>query len=333
MGYNNYGGGMGGRGGQQGGGMEIMVSIACCVCCVCLLCIGLGYWFNVFCGVSKSMGKGCPADEPRVDPTDPPDTGKPVLSVDMCNPSFSGEKRENYDPRPAIAAAACVGQTRVGADCFQWTTGTDALTGLPQWVRVVDEPGKSDRYDATCRTRTVDCDPFIDFAAQDMAGYRSNNSAALKAKCKPRVVGGGATIASLGPIITNAAKTAGAQFNRVPWGLAHSNLWLRVVSPSLEGRVIAAHINNTAAAAIKVRKSLNQNTISNALFAAMMEAAAFPVNNQADWISSVVVNGWAARGLKSKNTEAGLVQYMTAAVGRRLKSWPTIIDNPAQLRG
>ena len=329
---------MGGMGrGGQGGGMEMMMSVLCCVCCVSLVCIFAGYYFNLFCGVSKSLGKGCPADAPTntEPPYDPNVTTGPVnpYAANMCNPTYQGESRAANDPRPPINATACVGQTTriTGGDCFYWTTQSDPMTGLARWVRVPDEPGKADSKNAACKP-TVNCPVVLDFAATDMAGYRNNNAAPLLKKCTPVVVGG-ATKASMVPIITAAAKSAGVVTNGVKWSNAQSSLWVNRMATALAGRNISAHINNTATAAKTVKTKLNQTYISNQTFAAMLEAAVISVNNQADWISSVAINTWAGQPTNAYLSEAGLVKYLvTVSKPRALQSWSSIINNPDALR-
>ena len=335
MGYNNYGmGGMGGMGRGQGGGMEMMMSVLCCVCCVSLLCIFAGYYFNLFCGVSKSMGKSCPADptpEPTIDPN-APTTGpvNPYASLN-CSAKYQGESRAANDPRPPIAAAGCTGQTRVtGRDCFYYTVQSDPMSGLARWVRVNDEPGKADAKNAACKP-VVDCPVFVDFAATDMAGYRDNDAGPLIKKCKP-VVEGGSTKVTMVPLITAEARKAGVVTNGVAWSNAHSTVWVNRMATALQGRNIAAHIANTAAAAVTVKKKLNQASISTQTFAAMLEAACYPVTNQPDWISSIAVNSWAGVQSSAYLSEAGLVKYLKTASKRNLQSWATIINDPNMLR-
>lgn len=335
MGYNNYGmGGMGGMGRGQGGGMEMMMSVVCCVCCVSLLCIFAGYYFNLFCGVSKSMGKSCPADQETLPPYDPLlDTTAPVntYSTNMCNPTYQGQSRAANDPRPPINAAACTGQTRVtGRDCFYYAVQPDPMSGLARWVRVADEPGKADAKNAAC-TPVVNCPVVIDFAATDMAGYRDNNAAPLSKKCTP-VVAGGSTKTTMVPLITAAARSAGVQFNSVLWSNAHSTVWVNRMATALQGRNISAHIANTASAARTAKKKLNQQFISTQTFAAMLEAACYPITNQPDWISSVAVNSWAGLPSSAYLSEAGLVKYMGIVSKRNLQGWSTIINSPNMLR-
>lgn len=333
-GMNNYGGGYGGRG--RGGGSEMIMIAACVLCCVCLCSCILGYFSNMFCGISTGLGKSCTPVEspaPEYEETMPvfTDTPGPAPGT-YCNPTYAGQSRAATDPRPPLKPEACVSApAQTGRDCFYWQTQPDSLTGLAKWVRVVDPNNpKVNAYNKSC-TPNVTGPDHIDFTSPAMAGYTDNNAASLLKLFKTTNTTASTTQEMI-PLITTAAKRAG-----VPgWGTAQSTLWVSLVGPSFIGRNIAPHITNTGQAVETVKRKLNLRSVRAATFAAMLEASVNPPNNTPDWINSTATNSWSRApnipGKKLPLNETGYVTYLQWASKRQIKNWPKLINNPQYLK-
>ena len=334
--------GMGGGGGYgRGQGTEMMVVVLCCVCCFCLVSVLAGYWFNLFCGVSTSLGKSC-TPQPTPPNTGSGDTGTPTpgpqpASFPTCNTAYEGQFRAANDPRPAINAQACQGYMPsdgslglTGRDCFYWQAVTDPKTQLLRWVRVPNST-TADAKNAAC-TPVVNCPMIIDFNSQGMAAYSDNNAAPLSALCTP-VQPVATTAGVITNTITQTATTSKivhqASTGTVPWTPRQSTLWTNTMLTNLQGRNITAYVFNTGSAAVALANTLNQASIEPETFAGMLEAAIKPTTNSASWINDTV-NLWKAnRG--SYPGEAGFINFMQTQGGQVLHNWPQFINNPATL--
>jgi len=338
--YMNMGFGGGGGYGGRGQGTEMLVVVLCCVCCFCLASVLAGYWFNLFCGVSTSLGKSCPsptmAPMPNTNPTPGPNTNG--VTVPTCSTAYEGQYRAPNDPRPAINAQACVGYVPsdnspglTGRDCFYWQAQTDPKTLLQRWVRIPNST-TADAKNAAC-TPVVNCKMVIDFNSPDLAAYSDNNPAPLEALCTP-VVPQVSTAGAITTYITAQAtkskivhrtSTGGA----VPWTPSQSTLWTNTMLTNLQGRNITPYVQNTGTAAINLAAALNQVSIEPETFAGMLEASIKPTTNSASWINDTV-NLWKAN-IGSYPGEAGFINFMQTQGAQVLHDWPKYINNPATL--
>jgi hypothetical protein len=334
------GGGMGGGYGR-GQGTEMMVVVLCCVCCFCLVSVLAGYWFNLFCGVSTSLGKSCTPQTPAPVTPSGIDTTKPAdatYSVSTCNTAFEGQFRAANDPRPAINAQACQGYLPsdgspglTGRDCFYYQTATDPKTQLQRWVRIPNST-TADAKNAAC-TPVVNCPMTIDFNSPGMAAYSDNNAAPLTSLCTP-VQPVATTAGVIATTITKVATTSKivhrtSTGGAVAWMPSQSTLWTNTMLTNLQGRNITAYVFNTGSAVVALAAALNQASIEPETYAGMLEAAIKPTTNQAEWIKDTV-NLWKAN-IGSYPGEAGFINFMQTQGGQVLHNWPLYINNPATL--
>ena len=334
-----YGSNMYGMSGGMGGGSsEMIIVVLCCICCICLSSVFAGYFFNIFCGISSSLGKSCSpaATSGPVLPTGPQPTYKPSSSssVQTCSQQYEGQARAANDPRPPINANACTNADRqTGSDCFYWTTVADNLTGQAKWVRVTDT-AQADSRNAAC-SPTVNCPLIVDFNSQSMAGYTDNNAAPLLTKCTPVRLPAN-TAGSIASNITKVATSSGvihrSTSGSVAWTPSMSTLWTNVMKTQLQGRDYTAAIVNTGTATLTVKAALGQTTIDTATFAGMLEAAITPSSNDPAWIVDTV-NLWKGQiaSTSKYGNEAGLIAFIQTVGGRRLQNWINIINSPAAL--
>ena len=327
---NMYGGGYGGYG--QSGGMEMMMIVLCCLCCFSIVSLAAGYFFNLFCGLSPSLGMKCEDKSATSAPTTSDDdtdtTGAPA--VDSCNPARGGISRGGADPRPPLRAEYCNNGQRVpGRDCHYWKVEADPVTQMARWVREPDpNNANADMFDGTCR-KQVNCPPKLDFSQQGLPGYNDQNPGPLVAKCKvitPTANNENATVKYL----TSIARKANALNGSQPWTDANSRQWYNRVIKLVAQRDLAPLADNTLKAITQVKKKLGQDRIRKATFAAMMEAALRGDENQADWIYTVTMVWIGSIGSRRSNEDA-YVRHVEAATRKRLQPWRTIIDNPQML--
>lgn len=322
--------GMGyGGGGMMGGdGSYMMIMLVCCVCCVCVLSLVGGYWGNLFCGISKSLGRSCPADETQApDPTLAPydETQAPtVVTQPTCNSTYGFASRSKNDPRPMLRASSCVGTEGVpGRDCYMWVVDSDPVTGQARWVRLND--GEFDRKssDPSCKTAvTCSTGGKIDFSK--LTAYRDDAPGSLTKLCSATPDTANSRDATI-RLVTQ--KAVAARING--WTSVNSGVWYAQVSKRLGQRDIAAIVNNVVRASEKVRGKLNRATLDKTTYAAMLEAALVTKYNEPDWIMTLTLL-W-TRTSRSKR-EADYVTSLNAAVRNKLTNWRTILDNPAYMR-
>jgi hypothetical protein len=326
---NMYGGGYGGGYGQ-GGGMEMMMIMICCLCCFSIISLAVGYFSNIFCGISTSLGTNCTPKD-----TAPPDDGRddqPITSapnVETCNSARGGISRGGSDPRPPLRAEYCNnGQKVPGRDCHYWKVEADPVTQMARWVREPDPNNpNADMFDGTCR-KQVQCPKKIDFTQQGLPGYNDNNPGPLIAKCSqviPTATNESATIKYL----TSVARKVNALNGGLQWTDANSRQWYNRVVRLVAQRDLAPLADNTLKAATQVKRRLGQDRISKWVFATMMEAALRGDENQADWIFTVTmmwVNSVSSQ--PRQRSEEAYVRHLAAAIKPgTLQTWRTIIDN------
>lgn len=329
-GYNNYG-----YGGRQGGGQEMMLIVLCCICCVCVVSILAGYWFNLFCGVSTSLGKSCPPKE--TDPPLAPETGDPVPSpptalVDPCTAAFASERRTGSDPRPPLRAQSCMNSPTAaagvrGRDCHMWTVVADPVTQQARWMRVPEVEGVRDKYDATCTRKEVDCPAYLN--PLELQAYTDINPRDLINKCRavaPTATTKNDTIRQ----VTAAANRIGNFSGAKRWTDANSEIWYSQVARFIVQKNLTTYINNVEIAANAVKNKLKITTMSKAAIAAMLEAnVKGGATNEPEWIINVT-NTWVGTLLlkPQDRTVGAYIQFLEPNVrGRKFSDWPRLIEN------
>lgn len=315
-GYGNYGMG-------RSGGNEMMIIVVCCVCCLSLLCLFGGYWFNLFCGVSKSLGKSCPADPVTEAPSSGEDpTINPVPETQpTCNTAYGKRTRSGSDPRPTLDPAACKDTAALpGRDCYNWVVDNDPVTGMARWVRVNVGDYDERSSDPSCKTE-VECQPKIDFST--LVDYRENNANSLLRLCRSVPRSATTRDASIN-YITRKAQEAKCK----TWTRANSIAWYNQCEKFIGQGDVAPYANNCTEAAKVVRRKLKSDRLSNWVFAAMLEACLKVKFVETTWIITVT-NTWAR--IPSSNREDSYVAYLNMNVGDRLSDWRRIIDNPQRM--
>lgn len=326
--YNGYGGMNGGYGGRGGGnGQEMMIIVVCCICCLCLASIAGGYWANLFCGMSSSLGRSCSPKE-TAGPTyvsPPTEPAGPTYSTSTCNPTFAAAVRRGSDPRPPLNASACVNSAQItGRDGFFWTVQADPQSGLAKWVRVTSS-ALADARDGTVTTPEINCPALIDFT--QLPAYSDNNPTSLIAKCSVSPVTATTKEATVA-LVSSAGRRIGAGLVNGGWNDINSKVWYRESAKWIGQRDLAAIVENTVKAATLVKNKLKRNQLTKATFATMLEAAVRNKDNSADYIYSVTLN-WSWTG----TNEEGYLAYLNGLHGNRLMDWSKVIDNPKYFVG
>jgi hypothetical protein len=319
----------GGAGGRGGGGMEMMMIVICCICCLCLVSIFAGYWFDMFCGVSPSLGRNCKKkDEEEDNDNSQPNTGDPIVpppAVETCNSTRAKVVRAARDPRPELLAHACNGATKVtGRDCFYWRVEPDPVTRMARWVRETDSD-LTDFRDGSCVKEQVRCTNRIDFSK--MQEYTDLNPGMLLAQCTP-VNPSADTRETTVEEITKAATRVGVSTGNSVWNNQDSMIWYDRVANKVLQRSVFTLINNTETAAKNVRNSMGRTRMSKVVFATMLEAAMSSTTSNIDYIGDLSRAYVSAQGAKS---EATFLQFLDISV-RNLTKWQTIIDNASMYR-
>lgn len=288
-GFGNYG--------RGGGGQETMMIMVCCVCCVCLLSVLGGYFTNMFCGISSSLGKSCPPKEttppPQLPVVVPSDTEEPSVATTLqtCAKAVSKAARNSNDPRPEIQPASCQGVARMqGRDCFYWTVDKDQVTGLARWVRVND--GDTDAYNPNC-TPVVKCDTKINFTNPEMGFYREDNPSPMikLGNCKAVAVTATNRTATLTQL-TAAAKAVGVRtYNYGPWDNVKSRILYDRIAGYIGQTDMMVAINNAKRAMAYLKQPLmfSDQLVPMDAFAYTIEAAVRTLVGDSGWVYNMAV--------------------------------------------
>lgn len=328
--------GMGGYGYGSGGGMqgqEMMIFVLCCVCCVCLLSLLGGWYSNIFCGVSTSLGKSCPVNTPVPEVQDTSnDTPGPATNntvSNTCSEAYAKTFRGPKDPRPPIRPEACQGATRtIGRDCFYWEVQSDPTTGLARWMRKTDpeDANQQVKFSGACQP-TVRCSNFID--PKTLERYSESDSQALLNQCvavTPAANNENNAIKEL----TKQAKAVGATWiGTQAWNDTHSRVWYNQMLRFIGQKDLKVYLANSAKAAQTLKRKLGVNSIRKGTFASILEAAVRSPDNRADWIIDVVNKYYNQTLQGMQRTEQYFVSYLRRLIMRPpMKQWDAIIDNP-----
>ena len=333
-----YNGGFGYGGGYGGGqgGMEMYMIICCCICCLCIACVVGGWYSNVFCKMNSSLGRSCKEPEPApapevIEPPAPATDETASGALTACSEAWNRAPRSNKDPRPAIQAQACQGQTRtLGRDCYFWKVEPDKLTGMARWMRIPDpdDPGKADmRTGASCQP-SVRCKPMIDPATLEQ--YTDGNPAALLDQC-----------AAIGPTATNEAaaiRELTARANRKikqwsgtsAWSNQNSDIWYRTMKRFIGQRDLSPYYDNTLKAVENFQKKIGTTNLRKATLAYALEAAVRAPTNNAQWIVDVTnkfLNTIALSARRASTSYEGAYVSYLRSFFRSMTPWETTIDN------
>lgn len=334
--WGNYGGNMGGGmyGGQgRGGGMEMMMIVICCICCLSLSSIFAGYWFDMFCGISPSLGRKCKKDEDEEEDTNPspPYTGVPTPYVETCNSARAKVVRSARDPRPELQAYACTGATKVqGRDCFYWRVEPDPVTRLARWVRETDTDS-ADFKDGSCMNEKVRCSANrIDFSKlPEYTDMKPDSLINLCTPVNPTADTRGTTVQEVSAAATRVGVTNDASAG---WNSQDSMVWYDTVAQKVGQRPLFNIITNTANAAVKVKNKLGKQRMSKWLFASMLEAALYSKDSNIDFIGDLT-RSWVDTPTTKLSTETSFMAYLVSSVyPKNMTNWKTLIDNPSLMR-
>lgn len=337
---NMYGGGMYGPG--AGGGQEMMIMMCCCICCVCVLSLFAGYWFNLFCSVSPSLGRGCKELEEEkerkkreqeaadaANRTEAPTTTT-TTTLASCS-KLNAKARGSRDPRPPIDPNACRDQERTeGRDCYYWKVDSDAVTGQARWVRVNDGTADARSGSASCKP-VVSCADKIDFASTEFTDYTERNANALFAKCSP-ITQGANTKSTTIDAITRAARSVPVKnaVTKGDWTKDNSTAVYNLLTRYIGQNDLSVRVSNAANAAKKLIASnaFNRKHLDSVTFAYVLEAA-IRKSEEPDWIISqtnlfLSKRGWWV-GVRSR--EAAYQNYLASQI-RGMVKWNNVLDNP-----
>lgn len=312
-GFGNY------RMGGAGGGQNSMMVMMCCVLCVCVLCCAIGYFTNMFCGMSKSLGRSCGQSDtpmPQYDPVEAPSdpaADSPTSALQTCAKAISPTTRLANDPRPEVHPSSCKGVERMqGRDCFYWKVDEDPLTKLARWVRVTN--GDADMYNPACSPK-VKCDTKINFDNPEMGSYREADVAPLIkwGNCKAVT----ATATNRDATLTqfdNAAKALTVSTTGYGnWTSVKSRILYDRISGFIGQNDMMIAINNVKKAANHLKKSemFSDQSVPMDAYAYMIEAASRTYVEDAAWIynMAVLMNQDVHKNLWSKLTLRGRWLY------------------------
>lgn len=327
--YNGYGYGGGYGGAGMMGGQEMMIMLLCCCCCACLISVVGGYFTNIFCKLSTSLGSKCEPDEtpaPIVPETSSPSTT--IASVDTCNAAWGKTARGVNDPRPPIRPEYCQNATRaVGRDCYLWEVQPDPVTGMGRWMRKQDtEDGKADlRYGGEC-TPMVTCSTMIDPVS--LEGYSETKPQPLLGQCKAVAATAGSETETI-KFLTKEARRASVWKDTYAWTDSHSKRWYDRVKRYVGQRDLSAYILNSVKAVKNLKTKMQSDRISKSTFAYILEAAVRAPDNRPEWIIDTV-NKYATTPLTTaRNSERTFVVYLRTVIrAPPLVTWEPVIDNP-----
>lgn len=331
--YNGFGG-YGGYGGQ-GGGMEMYMIVICCCCCLCIACVVGGWYSNMFCKVSSSLGRSCKEDPPAPAPEEPlppsPDTDQTSSgTLTACSEAWNREARKPNDPRPPIKAQACQGQARtLGRDCYFWEVQPDKLTGMARWMRKPDpEDSKADMRTGGACQASVRCSPLIDPATLEQ--YTDGNPSALLNQC-----------AAIGPTASNEAAAKRELTSRAnskikqwsgttAWNSQNSDIWYSNMKRYVGQRDLSPYYDNALKAVENFQRKIASTSLRKATLAYVLEAAVRAPTNTPGWIIDVTnkfLNTLNLTPRRPATTYEGMyVSYLRQFYRSTIK-WETTIDN------
>lgn len=330
--YNGFGGGYGGYGVGGQGGMEMYMIIICCCCCLCIASVVGGWYSNVFCSVSSSMGRSCQADVPEPAPLEEPEPmpeSSPSSMLTACSESWNRVNRDKNDPRPPIRAEACQDQTRtLGRDCYFWEVQADKLTGMARWMRKPDpeDSGADMRTGNTCQP-AVKCKTVLDPATLEQ--YTDSNPAALLKQCTavgPYATNKDAAIKEL----TNQAKKIQQWTGTSVWNDTNSRIWYVKMQRYIGQRDLVPYYNNALLAVKNFQRKIGSNALRKTTLAYVLEATIRAPDNRSDWIVSVTnkfINTLNTNSRRSSAAyEAAYVAYLKQFF-TKMTAWEATIDN------
>lgn len=330
-------GGYGGYG--AGGGNEMMIVILCCICCLSIACLAGGYFTNIFCKVSTSLGRSCPPPETPSPPPyspDPSETQKPGYSgggdgsVNACSEAWGKTARAKNDPRPPIRPEYCANETRtIGRDCYFWKVDSDPVTGQARWMRIPDpdDPKADLRTGGVC-TPVVQCANLIDPKTLDR--YSELEPGQLLKQCTAVASTATNETDTIREITKEARNVTTYWTGTRAWNNTHSKIWYDRLLPFIGQRDMKVYIANSGRAAKALMNKLKSSTMRKSTFAYILEAAVRSPENRADWILDVT-NRFVNKTLLARDrNEAAFIAHLRTFVPRPgMVIWERVIDNPA----
>lgn len=321
--------------GGAGGGQEMMIMMCCCICCVCVLSLFGGYWFNLFCPVSPSLGRSCTPAETTAPPNtnnQEPTPGPVAASTTLASCSkLNAKLRGSRDPRPPIDPNACRDQDRTeGRDCYFWKVDSDAVTGQARWVRVSDGDSDARSGSAACKP-VVSCADRIDFASTEFTDYTERNANALFAKCSP-ITQGANTKSTTIDAISRAARSVPVKNyeTKGDWTRDNSTAVYNLLTKYIGQNDLSVRVSNAANAAKKLIASnaFNRKHLDSVTFAYILEAA-IRKSEEPDWIISQTNLFLGKRGwwVGARSREAAYQNYLASQI-RGMVKWKTVLDSP-----
>lgn len=320
--YGMGGGGYGGGYGMGGQGNETIIIICCCICCLCISSMVGGWFGNLFCSLSPSLGKSCGA-QPVTPMGETPETtataGTPAqmaATLKTCSESWGKAVRIGNDPRPPIRPEYCQSETRaVGRDCYYWEVQADPVTGMARWMRKADDQYGDMRSGAQC-TASVQCGNRIDPAKLDR--YSETEPDQLLRMCTAVQGTANNEVDALSTLTAEAQKVGATWIGPLAWTNEHSKWWYDGVLRYVGQKDLQAYITNSRKAADTLKFRLKSNTLRRSTFAYMLEAAVRAPTNSPDWIVNTT-NSFAG------SSESSYIAHLQKFI-KNMEPWEQTMD-------